>query len=25
MSPLDRIRILDALEQQAATIIRDEF
>jgi 8-oxo-dGTP pyrophosphatase MutT (NUDIX family) len=25
MSPLDRIRTLDALEQRAATIIRDEF
>ena len=25
MGPLDRIRTLDALEQRAATIIRDEF
>jgi 8-oxo-dGTP pyrophosphatase MutT (NUDIX family) len=25
MSPLDRIRTRDALEQRAATIIRDEF
>jgi 8-oxo-dGTP pyrophosphatase MutT (NUDIX family) len=25
MSPLDRIRTIDALEQRAATIIRDEF
>ena len=25
MSPLDRIRTLDALEQRATTIIRDEF